>query len=280
VKEGASQLRRLMLSAANRFPLAALVTAGWDSRVVLAASRGLQSELAFFTFNLGSTKTADADLAIPARLLPRLGKTHKVMNVPETMDPELKNLYMMNVAGAHDCWGTTAETLFRNLRPDQVRVTGSGSEAVRQQLRPYYFGDVTAETLASFAWTKEQFAVKEFDRWLADMPKNIGFNLLDLFYWEQKCGQWLAVGQTEWDWVGESFAPFNCRSLLATLLSTDVAYRVEPHYELYRALLKELWPEVLSEPVNPHKKLKATGTSFKARVKDMLVKSHLIEFVR
>jgi hypothetical protein len=280
VREAADQLRGLMRCAANRFPMATLVTAGWDSRVVLAASKGLESEISYFTINLGTARTADADLDVPARLLPKLGKSHRVVEVAETMDPEIKEVFLRNVSAAHECWGAIAEALFRNLRQDEVRVTGSGSEAVRQQVRPTGFREITADTLASFAWTKEKFAVEEFVRWLADAPKELGFNLLDLFYWEQKCGQWLAIGQTEWDFAGESFTPFNCRALLATLLSTDEAYRVEPHYELYRALLKELWPEVLSEPVNPHKKPKAIGTSLRARVKDILVKSHMIELVR
>jgi hypothetical protein len=280
VKEGAKQLKGLMLSAANRFPLAVLMTAGWDSRSVLAAGKNLKTEVSYFTFDLGNGKTPDADISVPARLLCKLGKTHRVMNVPECMDPEFKQLYLQNVAMAHECWGPTAQALFKFLRSSEVRVSGSGSETVRQQFRPSRWHAVTAETLASFAWTKEKFAIEAFGQWLEGVPKDTGFHILDLFYWEQKCAQWLAGGQVEWDLVGESFAPFNCRGLLSTLLSADVAYRVEPHYELYRALLKELWPEVLTEPINPHKKRRTDSTSWKEKVIDILVKSHLVEFVR
>lgn len=280
VREGAKQLRGLMLSAANRFPLAVLMTAGWDSRSVLAAGKNLKTEVSYFTCDLGNGKTAAADISVPARLLYKLGKAHRVLNVPESMDPEFKQLYLQNVAMAHECMGPTAQALFEFLGSSEVRVSGSGSETVRQQFRPSRWHAVTAETLASFAWTKERFAIEAFGQWLEGIPKDTGFHILDLFYWEQKCGQWLAVGQVEWDLVGESFAPFNCRELLSTLLSTHVAYRVEPHYELYRALLKELWPEVLAEPINPHKKPRTDSTSLKDKVRDILVKSHLIEFVR
>ena len=276
----AKQLSGLMMSAGNRFPLALLMTAGWDSRVVLAAGKNLKNEVSYFTFDLGNGKTPDADISVPARLLSKLGKTHRVMNVPESMDPEFKQLYLENVSMAHECWGPTAQALFRFLRLSEVRVSGSGSETVRQQFRPSRWDAVTAETLASFAWTKEKFAIEAFGKWLEGVPKDTGFHILDLFYWEQKCGQWLAGGQVEWDLVGESFAPFNCRGLLSTLLSTDVAYRVGPHYELYRALLRELWPEVLTEPINPHKKPRTDPPSVKAKVRDILVKLHLIEFVR
>ena len=281
VKEAARQLRGLMQSAGSRFSLAVLITAGWDSRVVLAATRNLKTEISYLTFNLGSARTAESDLSVPARLLPKLGKSHDVVDVPERMDPEFQQLYLQNTSMAHECWGPTAEALLKHLRSSAVRVTGNGSETVRQQFRPSAGRDaITAETLAAFAWTKEEFAIKAFEQWLAGVPKELGYDILDLFYWEQKCAQWLGVGQVEWDLVGEVVALFNSRALLSTLLSTHSAYRVGPQYELYRALLKELWPEVLSEPVNPHKKLGATGTSLKARVKSFLVKSHLIEYVR
>jgi hypothetical protein len=280
VTEAAELLKGLMLSASYRYPLEVLTTSGWDSRVVLAASKHLKTKVSFFTLDLGSTRTVESDISGPARLLPRLGKTHRVTKVSERMDPEFEKLYLRNVSLAHECWGPPAEALLRDLCPGDVRVTGSGSETVRQQYRPPTSGGIDAAKLAFFARTKEPFAVEAFAGWLAGVPRRLGFDILDLFYWEQKCGQWLAVGQMEWDLVGECFEPFNCRELLAVLLSTDVAYRVEPHYELYRALLKELWPAVLAEPVNPHKKYNASPNSFRARVKEVLVKSHLIEFVR
>jgi hypothetical protein len=285
VKQSAKTLKALMLSAGNRFPLAVLMSSGWDSRVVLAAVKDIKTEVSYFTWNLaiqqtGIEQTPDPDLAVPPRLLSKLGKTRRLLHVPEHMDPDFERIYFQNVSMAHKCWGIVGEALFRSLDPSVVRVAGDGSETVRQQYRPCSrWNTTTPDTLADFARTKQKFAIAEFGKWLRGVPKDMGFDLLDLFYWEQKAGQWLAMGQSEWDIVGESFMPFNCRALLATLLSTDVAYRVGPRYELYRALLKELWPEVLSEPVNPHKD-SSTRTSLRGRVKNMLVKSHLIEHAR
>jgi hypothetical protein len=54
-----------MLSAGNRFPLAVLMTAGWDSRVVLAAAKNLKTRVSYFTCNLGNARTADADWSVP-----------------------------------------------------------------------------------------------------------------------------------------------------------------------------------------------------------------------
>jgi hypothetical protein len=39
-----------------------------------------------------------------------------------------------------------------------------------------------------------------------------------------------------------------------TLLSVDERYRRKPDYRLFRDLILRLWPEVLSEPINPQRR--------------------------
>jgi hypothetical protein len=282
-KAGAGLLRGMMSSAANRFPLEILISAGWDSRVVLAASKELKTGIRFFTFVTENSNVVDVD--VPAKLLPKLGRTHEILRAPHSADAKFKELYLHNVSAAHEVWVPLAQALFGFCRPSALRVTGSGSETVRQQFRPPVSSGVTPEILARFAHAQNRFATDAFAGWLSAAPANRGFDVLDLFYWEQKCGQWLAIGQVEWDIVGESFAPFNCRELLAVLLSVKERYRVPPHYKLYRTLIKRLWPAVLSEPINPHKRhqIEFKGRSKKAKLKAYLKKvlpSRVLTFAR
>jgi hypothetical protein len=97
------------------------------------------------------------------------------------------------------------------------------------------------------------FVVRAFDEWLSDTRNAFNVHLLDLFYWEQRMGNWQAMSQLEWDIVQEVFTPLNCRSLLATMLSVDEKYRRPPEFRLHRQLILSLWPDVLSEPINPHR---------------------------
>ena len=150
---------------------------------------------------------------------------------------------------------------------------------VRQQLRPagYEYETVTPDTLSRFAKAKGEFAIEAFSQWLGQVPTDLNFDLLDLFYWEQKCGQWLAVGQVELDLGPECFTPYNCRTLLGTLLGTHRDYRVGPDYELYRALLTELSAAVLVEPINPHKG--GWHPARKRRIRGALVRLHVREYI-
>ena len=47
------------------------------------------------------------------------------------------------------------------------------------------------------------------------------------------------------------FTPYNCRDVLTTLLSVDERYRKNPDSTLVHATIERLWPEVMSEPINP-----------------------------
>jgi len=136
---------------------------------------------------------------------------------------------------------------------------------------------VTAKKLAGFADVPgNRFAIKHFGTRLSEahgIANTYGINVLDLFYWEQKMGNWQAMSQAEWDIAQEVFCPFNCRSLLTTLLSVDEKYRRPPEYQLYEKLIRYLWPETLSLPINPSK-------GFRSTIKGLLVRANLFQSLR
>ncbi|MBJ3793540.1 hypothetical protein I8J38_34180, partial [Bacillus sp. OA1] len=88
--------------------------------------------------------------------------------------------------------------------------------------------------------------------------------ILDLFYWEQRMGNWGTMYQAEQDIAIEEFCPFNNRRLLIALLKLEKEYRQGPEHIIYKKMINSLWPETLSEPINP--------LNFKAQVKKQILK--------
>ena len=116
---------------------------------------------------------------------------------------------------------------------------------------------ITAETLASLSeMTVTPFSVNAFGDWLLSLEKTFNYNILNLFYWEQRMGSWLATGclgfSIAWQ---EVFFPFNCRNLLIDMLSVSEHLREEPNHKFFQMLIYHLWPDVLSEPINPPMKV-------------------------
>jgi len=261
VEENAHLLESLIESASHRFELALTVTAGRDTRLLLAASKAIWHRLYFFTTTHWHLTSDHPDVRIPSRLLPRLGLQHHVIESPSHMDREFREIYERNVSTAHDVYGPIAQGLFHQYPQDKVCMQGTGMPitylaAPLRRMQKAAGKETSPKTLA---WLMErgyglpsghEFALKALDRWLSGADRT-GVDALDLFYWENREGNWAAMGQSEWDLVQEAFVPFNCRLFLANALSVPEALRAMRWYTLQEKLTRHLRAEVLSEPINP-----------------------------
>ena len=255
VEENSKMLTDLIKSAFNRFSLAFTITAGWDSRLLLAASREISTKIYYFTL---FRKDRENDVIVPSRLLSKLGLKHNIIKYPQYMDNEFGKIYKRNVTEAHNLWGIMAQGVYNHYPQDRVCVKGNASEIARVRLRLPEGEKVTAEKLAKFSslvhtdeMSKNLYVIKSWEKWLSGIGEIYNFHILDLFYWEHWGGNFAAMAQAEWDIVQEVFTPYNCRRFLINMLSVDEKFRDHDLPILYRELIMKLWPEVLSEPVNP-----------------------------
>ncbi|MEJ2102874.1 MAG: hypothetical protein P8X68_23320, partial [Desulfobacterales bacterium] len=109
---------------------------------------------------------------------------------------------------------------------------------------------------------EDKFALNHYNHWLSQIGELYNLNILRLFEWELDDGNWLAMCQLEFDIAWKDiFTPFNCRNLIKSMWSVKQEYMWPPKYQLYKELKRELWPEVLGVPVNPHKNNKTSFTS-------------------
>jgi hypothetical protein len=173
------------------------------------------------------------------------------------MSPEFSGRFKKNVFLAHEHYGADAEAIHDTFGRQKVALTGSGAEVARcsfrKQLPHSEWRHIAPAQLARLQrHGRHPFALRNYAEWLGGIGDLHKVKLLDLFEWEQGHGNWLAMTQLEFDsgW-SDIVAPFNCRELLTTLLSVDERYRRAPRSALFRRLIERLWPETLSEPINP-----------------------------
>lgn len=97
------------------------------------------------------------------------------------------------------------------------------------------------------------FVERELAAWTADLGEAgaNGYSVLDMLYREQRLGNWGAQFPAEQDIAVEEFSPFNCRLLITTMLSAPRSRRAAPDYPVYRRIIEEAWPELLTVPFNP-----------------------------
>jgi len=255
--EIAPVLEGLMRSASHRFDTAAVsLTAGWDSRLILAASRDVKNELTFMTVRQLKMSDDHPDLYIPSRLASSLELEYRIVKSAVLADPEFLRQYKMNAPLAHDVWAPDAKAILDCYGLSKVAISGSGGEIGRCFYRRPSLDRKTlsGKRLSSLAHMgAHPFSVGWLEKWLAGARSSYNVDILDLFYWEQRAGSWMAMAQLEFGMVWkEIFTPYNCRLVLSTMLCVDGKHRRGPAYKLFDELLKALWPEVLREPINPH----------------------------
>jgi hypothetical protein len=259
VEEIAHLIQGLVAAGAARFDLALSLTAGLDSRLVLAAARHVKDHLTYVTVRQAKMPDNHADIEVPARLLRSLGLPHQVIRAELAMSPEFAYAFKSSAFLSHDHYGADAEAIFRTFGRKKVALVGSGGEIGRcytrvSRLRVWITS--LEKTLARFEiGAVQKFAVHHYRKWLEDIGDTHNVSVLDLFEWEQGHGNWVAMTELEFDIAWQDiYTPYNCRAALATMLSVNAKYRKGPKYRLFYMLIRKLWPEVLAEPVNPHRK--------------------------
>ena len=276
LEESLRLLRGQIDSARLRFPLAVPMTAGWDSRLMLALSRDLVDDLYAFTLVYPHLPVESRDVAIPSRVLEKLGIEHHVIPYPKMIDASFKEIFRRNNVSANSAYCADIQALHAHYPEPRVCVTGDAAEIVKCYYeRPLPASEpVSATELAKFSRLgNHSFAVDAFRKWLENAGNPV-INVLDLFCWEQMCGRWQSKVRAEYDMVQESFSPLNNRHLLSVMLGVDPKSRCSPDFRMFTDLINGLWPDVLSEPINPPEK-----TSLPRRLINAIKETGVLQFV-
>lgn len=256
----------------NNFNLIQPITAGWDSRILLAASKAQKEKIKYYIFS--DEYTDVSDVRISKNLSEKLNLDFSVQK-PEKLNQNFLSKF-------------TNENLFPRILPktshiqfhyeqkypkDTINISGVGGEIMRCYYGFMHYEFYSKEMLLSFSHYKKDnhFVLNEIDKWLPNAKKyskKFNISILDLFYWEQRMGNWGSLYQFEQDIAIEEFSPFNNRSLVLSVLSISKRKRSQPNYSFFAKLIKHLWPEVLLEPINP-------GTS---KIKGYFLRNGLIKY--
>lgn len=257
--KAADLLSKLMIAGNKRFKLALPLTAGWDSRMLLSASKSISSQMYFYTLQYRNLNANASDIKLPNQLLSLLGLHHHIINCRKEMPAAFREIYQQNTSPAHLYdWGDIAYGMRDAYPRDRVCIKGNCSEIARC----FYYKFGTHHPIESpdqiialeEGWEMFPFVHDQISAWFLkakEVCASSNMDILDLFYWEHRMGSWQAQSQLEWDLVQEAYTPFNQRELLEILLSVPTKFRCAPNYSLYKMIMQLAWPEVLNVGINP-----------------------------
>jgi len=271
VKEAAYIIRGTIISILYRFKNIMLsVTAGLDSRTNLAACKPIKERIKYI-FCTDSCNRRNTDYRISSKLLDKLHLKQDIICLYD-VDDRFTNIYNKNVTLASDVPSKRFIYSFYKELPEYIHVSGVGAGIAKSF---YYFDNNNASTekISKAAnYKKSKYAESFIARWLEDakgIKKMKTINIYDVFYWENRMGNWGAKSSAEQDIAIEETWPYNNRRLLETMLSVNAKYRKPPFYKFHKMVIKFLWEETLCMPINPNliKKVYKLIKNFLNRIK-------------
>jgi hypothetical protein len=237
------------ISAANRHGAYICLTAGADTRMVLACAHDEIGNSTFFT------GAKDLDLHIANILADRFGLNHIAVELISTTTAEQAD--RLRITGyCCDLGGIDHRPGYKELlQKGKIIMMGLGGEVGRA----YYWKKNDAETdsispleLVSrmhFPLTRE--LVNRAEKWLQAMNGYNAGQVLDLTYLENRLGCWGGPNRYFFDSLGfpEIYA-FNHRSIYKSMLRLPYDFRADQG--LIKGICRECWPELLSLPINEY----------------------------
>ncbi|MFT3800674.1 MAG: hypothetical protein QM766_05580 [Burkholderiaceae bacterium] len=257
VERAAKVLRGTFDGLQRRFRLTQAITAGWDSRLLLAASLPWKSDIDYFVFD----EPRGRSIGMDARVALALGKRSDIVVArverPD-LDPAFVAAYDRNwVLPRHISTLRNIQYLARLPAADLPRLNVNGNAGeIGRCFFGAYGGPVWADMLLRYSGYGHESPVIEraIREWLADaraFARQQRISILDLFYWEQRMGNWGALGTAEMDIAIEQISPYDNGELLGLMLAAPASLRKGPRYQLFERICRVLAPELVEEPINP-----------------------------
>jgi hypothetical protein len=199
-------LQGIFRALQHRDKLAMPITAGYDSRLLLAAYKPQQGDICYLYRHPGMS-AAHHDVVIGGKLAQAKGVYRRLLSYETSLSPA----DTMQFEQMHEPRFAQAPRLFNGDKVHfgkHVVVNGNIGEIGRS-----YFGDMEnpgPEVIAKLLGNKGNVnKTKALADWLESLDQQyLGrHNLLDLLYWEERMGLWAAKAKTEYRLVTDVISP-------------------------------------------------------------------------
>lgn len=257
-KRCSKMIKGYMESICNRYAVMMPVTAGKDSRLLLAASRSCKSQVFYYVNKTDRMNDHHHDLVIPDRLLTKLNLKLNIVNPYVSVDPDFERIFFENNPFGYKPYLPIIYNYYLHFS-NRINLPGTFSET---GLRIFNASGKTlnAQTLATIVGVEKfSFAREYMKKWLKDVMdpcKQYNYNILNLLYWEERMANWGTEIQQNKDIAQEEVMLYNSRLYIDTLLSAPLSVRQKPDFLVIRRMTKRLWPETQFEPYMLNNRLK------------------------
>lgn len=227
------------------------LTAGYDSRVLLALLHHRIASVDWFTWDLPDA-AADRDVRLAQQLASELGLSHTVIPFRAAEPGEQVRWLHRSGLAVGELRGMSLATTVGTMDPSRYYLPALGSEAGRGRYwrkRDHEASHLRAQDLVRrLDLPAHPRLLAAARRWLQGVKIDNSLQRLDLLHIEQRLGCWAGVTA-----YGDAngpirIQPFSNRRIFALMLSLPAEMRRQD--AIPQALIRAAWPELLAFPVN------------------------------
>ncbi len=247
----------------KKMPLLQPVTSGWDTRVLLAASKNCKQSIDFFIDTFNKLNDTHEDVVIASSLSDQFDLGMVIRKPKENQFPTWF-IDLLSRNNTHFFAPKNRWIIFNHLISGEERILVSGNVGEMGRSHFNKQGVYAEPNRLSASQLAEVYGYKNppgiFLASLEDWKKSLmllehkNWSLLDFLYWEQKMGVWGANFRSHQDIAVDEVSPFNNRRLLELFIQVLEAKKRQPGFRFFSDLTSMLWPEVLDFPINPKKR--------------------------
>lgn len=242
------RVRFIFEAVASRFPLQLSLTAGRDSRILLACARPLLDKTTFFT----ATDGTGVEGHLPRRLAKRFNLKHRHLALRQS-DPTQRAAW--DAITGWSIGGDIAEiyTTFGALDPGKALLPGVAGEVGRAnygaRVLDWRAPVSTAELLDVLRMPQAPRLVAALQAWRDEIGGCDNATLFDLLYIEQRVGAWAGPQHYGCDrYVACHITPFVDPQVLRLMLDLPWDFRYQEKFA--DEVCRQAWPELLEFPFN------------------------------
>jgi hypothetical protein len=251
----APMIRGFVENIHARYRIMLPVTAGKDSRTLLAATHRIKNDVYYYINAIPGSTEKEKDINLPSSLFRELGIDFHILDPCSTgVDEGFKALYFQNNPYASERFLQIIYNYYQNFG-DRVNLPGNIATGA------CWFYPTRKKTVDAALLTRLNqvdsfgYALENYTEWLdgcKDVCRRTGYHPTELFYWEERLGNWGTQTTLDKDIAQNDINPYNSRDLVSLLLSVYPDYAVDlGRYLLNKEIINLLWPQVLNVPINP-----------------------------
>ncbi len=251
IQDVADSLSAFTSAVAKEYKTGVTATAGFDSRLLIAACKGVENDIELFTFG---SEGQGLDQYLPALIADTLNMDHKLIPVLEA--DEAQKIEWDKLVS--DVVRESTRNFFPTLKQLEydIILTGMYGETGRCRLYRQDFEIInnkpaTAEfVLSRLTLPLHSDVVKSVEKWLAPIASLPRSAILDLAFNELRFGSWAMAQAPVQKAQKIAFMPFAQRNI------QDAFMKVQPTEKttdkLFSEIGKTLWLEAMEFPINKY----------------------------